>query len=567
MMVKYLTFFHYDFKNDFDDVRCLLDPPQYVVRDTDIAIVPKSGFSDTEIQRKILILARKGILFSDFGVRKFCSDITIAGFLYNCFVEKINTNIEYYKTYDCINDMILILEEISYALRAGFGIFNDLYREEMILKKQCSEISSHGSRYAAPFIYESFSKKISSLLYSYQSNIDERLKQVVNSKEFICHIYNSSLIYTLYPAFDFNPSLRELADYYNKIVDDDINKVHHNSETLFINFDGNYNILDPSNYHVEDFVLLLSKWLGKNISSLRYNLFISICNALDKFYEQASNFCKGSDNFDILFPLFNYLMKKLNIVIIETFKRKSLVLYYADLKHQLVLNKSIQEITIKICNCFSNQIQSKYFSVNEYIDAIHVLKQYFFNVDSLLGICQKSQRYEFENLSRILLEINYDWMNTLASKNFIPEDTECSINQGAEKFDVVSKKYGNQQGRGILQVVKLPRRRSYICDFIEEKLFIKNTTADFSNNARGLIHPFKHLFKKQDDLECNIDTTTTYNIKSLRICLFYDKFYIYIVVRNEIVLKIFHSMVFPSVDTAVMTLVSEVFKLKSIQKR
>ena len=120
------------------DVRYLLDPRKYVefLEPRDIAIVPSSNFSDIESQRKILILIKRNELYSDYGVRKFCSEVTIAGYLYNCFKSNLQKDQEYYKKRDGFYDMFTILDEVNFARNKGLGIFNELAKFFHIFKEE-----------------------------------------------------------------------------------------------------------------------------------------------------------------------------------------------------------------------------------------------------------------------------------------------------------------------------------------------------------------------------------------------------------------------------------------------
>lgn len=554
-MVRYLIFS----KLDISGVICLLEYPIFVVKASDIAIVPATRFSDADSQKKIVIMAKKMRLFSDFGVRKYCSHITIAGYLYNSFFKKVEGDKGYYKTKNGFYDMLLISDEINYALREGFNIFDELISEESELHRKCSEILSRGSKVAKPCIYEGFVTKMKQLLKYYRDGIDDKINEILKDDQGILNyygfVYGSNHIYNCYPYLDFQPSLKKLTERYKQSIDSYIScNVLYNIKELFKIFDTN-----NKNYN---YILLLNRWCGNRVKTLKTDLFTSICNSFQNFQKITKDFGFGNANYDMIFPFFNYLMHNLNKTILDNFTSKSCVFYYADLKRQLIEHPLVRGKFSEIYKCFSKELKLKYFSAEKYNDENEVLKEYFFNTGNLLGKSSQTLYNEPEFLVQILLNMDYNWLTNLVLNNIEFCSRKCSILQQSTKFLV---KYDKEED-GLLQVLKFQKRHYFVCDFVDGNNFKKVKTVGLkSSNHYSLIQKIIKLFKNSDDNSVSDNLKDRYDIESRQVVIFYDSFYIYVMQHNKIRLKIYYKTVFPNVDVTVLILISKIFNLCSLQ--
>ncbi len=526
------------------DVRYLLDPRKYVefFEPRDIAIVPSSNFSDIESQRKILILIKRNELYSDYGVREFCSEITIAGYLYNCFKSNLQKNPEYYKIRDGFYDMFSILDEVSFARNKGLDIFNELDDAEVALSKNLSDIKAqnHGKYAAEPTVYIKFKTKIASLLKYYDDDIRGILVKMLNGNDLIRYCNNEYLfannnIYQCYPIKDFNFTLKHLDDFYNDYFSDLFNSLSKDLNLLKNEFNGNY-------------LLYLSKWMSKRVKNRKSDLFTSVNNLLDKFYKLSEVLCDRYDNFDTMFYWFNCLMIDINRIITDNFDNKECVFYYGDLKRNLVNNNIVQEKFYNICNKFSLSLLNNCYPKDKYKNLNEILKSFFFSTDTVLGIGQQDQKNEIHAISRLLVEIDYDMIADFASK-------ECFFS-GIFPFYSTSKHYivDSRFGKGVLQILKDGKTHKYICDYIDQKR-LAHDDHNFMKNV------LDKIFHRNDVMDNYGDS---YRVLSKRIILFYDSFYIYLVDNGTIKHKLYYKMIFPSIDIAVLTLVCHVFGVEKI---
>ena len=189
-----------------------------------------------------------------------------------------------------------------------------------------------------------------------------------------------------------------------------------------------------------------------------------------------------------------------------------------------------------------------------------MLKEYFFSSTNLFGNWQHNQQYKLRFMPKVFLKINFDWLGLLLTKRFEFYD-RCSIKMKARKFLVESYDHGP----GVLQVLKYSRKHCFICDLIKEKNYQDVMSNNgISNNRFAFITKIKQklirLYNNQSNNEVENSIT-----ESKRVKIFFDTFYIYIVVNGIIELKMYYKFVFPSVDLAALILVSKVFNFASIK--
>ncbi len=545
-MVRYLlTFSNLNniYKSIANDVRYLLDPRKYLpsFEPRDIAIVPNTTFSDIESQKKILILIKRNELCSDYGIRKFCSEITIAGYLYNCFKSNLQKDHEYYKKRDGFYDMFRILEEISFARNRGLGIFNELTKAENELHKNLSDLraQNHGKYAAEPTINIKFKPKIASLLKFYENDVLTNLDEILKGNDLIKYCNNEYLfannnIYQCYPRSNFNFTLKHINDFYKSSFDFPLKYLSTNLKLL------------KDNFRDADYLLYLSKWLNKDVK----DLFTSVNNLLDSIYTLSEDLCRRYDSFDTMFYWFDYLMRCINQKIVDCFDNISCVLYYGDLKRELVNNNRVQEKFSKIYHKFSSNLLNDFYPKEKFRNENEVLQSYFFSEDTVLGKGQQDQKEDLHAIARILVEMNYDWMNEINSLKFIFSE-KCSFYTSLKHYGVYSDRYG----KGVLQILKYEKKHQYICDFIEQKRIV-NKDINFFEKL------FDKLFPETDAVNTHGDS---YTVISKRMVLFYDSFFVYFMDSNDnIKLKIYYKIVFPSIDVAVLSLAFLVFKVNTI---
>ena len=526
------------------DVRYLLDPRKYVefLEPRDIAIVPSSNFSDIESQRKILILIKRNELYSDYGVRKFCSEVTIAGYLYNCFKSNLQKDQEYYKKRDGFYDMFTILDEVNFARNKGLGIFNELADAEKHLHKKLSDLKAknHGKFATEPTVYKEFKTQIALLLKYYEDDVKDKLVKMLKGNDLIryCnneYLFSNNIIYKCYQISDFSFTLKHIDDFYNDSFGEFFDKLSINLNLL-------------RNEFYDNCLLYLGKWLSTGVKHRKADLFTSVINLLDKFYAEAEFLCNRHNDFDTMFYWFDCLMRDINQKIVDSFDNKECVLYYGDLKRELVNDKRVQEIFSKIYNKFSLTLLNNFFSKEQYSN--EVLKSFFFSADTVIGKGQTDQKYDLHAISRLLIEMNYDWMKTITLETLTVPIHRCRYYSSSKHYKVDLTMYH----KGVLQILKYNNTHKYVCDYIEEKNILKNDNIFFKK--------YLDKFLPVNDATCEYGDY--YIVPSERIVLFYDSFYIYFEVNGNIKLKIHHKVVFPSIDVAVLTLACHVFRIKKI---
>jgi hypothetical protein len=547
-MVRYLTFSYLDGipKGIAQRVRCLLNPPECIVNHNDIAIVPKNSFSDKESQIKILILAERNELFSDFGVRDFCSEITIAGWLYNSFENKMLKDPEYDKKRAGFHDMFVILDEITFSRNFGLGIFNELPNTEIIFDSKLPDLNARGNNSSAHSqpLYESYKTKISSLLKFYEDGIIEKLHKLLKGRDLIkyCNsefMFANNNVYQCYPMVNFNFSLKNYEDFYNKEL-----------ALVFRDLSFDLNALKRA-FVKNNYLLYLSKWMSKEVRDRKQDLFVSVGNAINKFYELSDELCKRHDNFDAMFHLFLYLMKSINQKIVDSFDDKACVLYYGDLKRELINNKIVQNEFSKVYNKFSLNLLNTNYPEDEFANENEVLRSFFFSVKTLIGEGQQHQKNDLFAISRLLFEMNYDWMREISaeSEKFV-FDNACTYYSKSTQYQVETKNY-----KGVLQIIKYANNHKYVCDFIKDYDISKTSKITL---WRRIIDYILEVY------DTEYVSGDSYDVTSKRIVILYDSFYLYFTVNDQIKLKLYYKIVFPSIDVAVLCLSCYVFNIERI---
>lgn len=524
--VRYLTFAHFDTTYS-SDVLCLTDYEyenaskkfcQLLIEPKkDIAIVPKKSFLDKEVQKKILSLARENKLYDDYGVTSFCSEITLAGYLFNKFHNKIINKTEYYKTRSAFYDMYLILQKIHYAkFFDGFGIFEELHKDGYYIKDyQTIEKNDKITKYAKTAstsiknIKQNYEIAVYSLLFGYESIIKEYFSKIVSnetSKKDLCECmlrdnFLYSYVIKILPKFKFNEDYKSL--FANELCD-----ISNKSKKLF-------NAIDSSENY------FLSKWFyDSEVIFDRMDLIHAIVCVLKKFFNKIEN---DKLDYDIIFDYFNYhLLPVINSSIVNWYSKISRVFCYSYLKYEFINNEEIREILIKFYSNFSGELKKKY-SDDNIVTPDDILKKIFFSSDSLLGI-NKEDSNQFRVIANIFLKIDY---NKILSKidNIIIEQSKIISLDDFDKFNINS--YDNIDGQ--LFIANNKKLHRYHCHFIKNESMAKQD--------------------KFFDTDASVD-------------IYYDKFYLYIKCKDGSFFEFFYNSIFSNIDIAVFVLMLFLLKAK-----
>ena len=528
--VRYLTFAHFDAAYS-SDILCLTDyeyenaSKKYcellVEPMTDIAIVPKKSFLDKDVQKKILSLAREDKLYDDYGVTSFCSNITLAGFLFNSFYKKVFDKSEYYKTRSAFFEMYLILRKIHYAMFVdGFSIFEELHNADYYTNDyQYFKKNIKVAKYAympstsVNNIKQKYEVAVYKLLYGYESFIKDYFIKIVSNetaKKDLCEcMLRNSCLYSyvirMLPKFKFNEDYKSLF----KKEFDDISQL---AKRLF-------NSLDGSKYY------FLSKWFyDPEIVDLRKKIVIALTNVLSEFYDKIK---KDKLDYDIIFDYFNnHLLPIINCNIVNSFSNTSKIFCYSYLKYEIINNKGIKNVLKQIYLEFSDEVRIQYSKYN-IVNSDDVLKQFFFSTDSLLGGNEKDPK-QLRAIANIFLNIDYNRVLKKIDSVLFERPKQISLGEFT-KFTIHT--YDNADGQ--LFIANNKKIRRYRCYFIKNEII--TTKDDYMDNG-------------------------------VTVEIYYDKFYLYVKCQDGSFFEFFYNSIFSNIDIAVFVLISFLLKARNHER-
>ena len=479
-------------------------------------------------------MAQNNILSSDYGVDDFCSEITIAGYLYvkltqkNQLYSKIKNDKDYQVKKSDIYEIYSILRHVRNAKLNGFKIFDELKKEEYYDRDVKSFVSGNKEKIIRRNIHEDYARSVFNLLCGYENDLNKVLNIILDSstcKDIICKcLLNDCYLYyyviNIKPTFKFNTKDKKLFDF-----DDDLDKIEESARDIL-------SFLPKD----KDYPIILNIWYKEDIITLREKLYNQIKNLLNKFNDVVQS--HGKKYYDTFFNIFiENILFGINNKILSCFSKLNHFFCYGSLKYEIINNAGLVDCFNDVYKNFNDRVkQAKFPNINS-LDSNSVLKTIFFSNDSL--ICSRGITYDQYKIVKFLTKeiqridfeaIQYEFCRDEILEAYYELPAICDI------FEVMSDKYKE----GTLLISRDSKLHFFRTNFI------KKTN----------VHSQSFEIKEHPSLK----------ILSQELTVFYDKFYLYTKINNKQTIFLYYNNLFSDIDTAVLVLIFYLFKVSKFDK-